>query len=117
MLLFVYGTLKRGGSNHPSLAGQRFVGDARTMPGWTLYALDGYPGLVRDATAAGVAGELWDVDAATLARLDELEGVDEQLYAREPITLAAPFADRPVQTYVYLRSVTGRPHLGDTWHG
>ena len=28
--LFVYGTLKRGGSNHAHLAGQKFLGPART---------------------------------------------------------------------------------------
>ena len=39
-LLFVYGTLKRGCRNHANLVGQRFVGEARTVPGqaesWTV---------------------------------------------------------------------------------
>ena len=34
--LFVYGTLKRGGSNHAQLAGQKFIAEAHTMPGYTL---------------------------------------------------------------------------------
>ena len=114
-LLFVYGTLKRGGSNHRFLAGQKFLGAAHTVAGFTLYALDGYPGLVRAPDAAGVTGELWAVDAACLAKLDEFEGVDEGLYARETIALAPPFAATPAEAYVYLRSVAGRTHLGKTW--
>jgi len=34
--IFVYGTLKRGGRNHHFMAGQQFVGEARTAPGYTL---------------------------------------------------------------------------------
>ena len=64
-LLFVYGTLKRGCCNHRHLAGQRFVGPARTVPGFTLYDLGGYPGLApAPEDTAGVAGEIWAVDAA-----------------------------------------------------
>ena len=68
--LFVYGTLKRGGSNHHHLAGQTFLGPARTTPGFTLFSLGAYPGLVAaPADTRGVTGELWSVDAACLARL------------------------------------------------
>jgi gamma-glutamylcyclotransferase (GGCT)/AIG2-like uncharacterized protein YtfP len=45
-LVFIYGTLKRGGGNHHLLAGQEFRGPARTAPGFTLYELTGYPGMV-----------------------------------------------------------------------
>ncbi|TAG31979.1 MAG: hypothetical protein EAZ36_02825, partial [Verrucomicrobia bacterium] len=31
-LVFVYGTLKRGGSNHAFMVGQRFIGLARHAP-------------------------------------------------------------------------------------
>ena len=41
--VFVYGTLKRGGSNHSFLAGQRYLGPARTPPGFTLHSLGDYP--------------------------------------------------------------------------
>ena len=119
--LFVYGTLKRGGSNHAHLAGQRFLGEARTVPGYTLFSLDDYPGLVpAPHDLAGVTGELWQIDAACLARLDELEGISENLYTRRPIQLAArPDADPavPVETYFFARPVAARPHLGSTWSG
>ena len=117
-LVFVYGTLKRGGSNHSFLAGQNFIGEARTTPGFQLHGLAGYPGMVASTapSATGVTGEVWSVEAKTLARLDELEGLKEGLYRRDRIALLPPFADTPVETYFYARSVAGAPLLGDTWH-
>lgn len=114
--LFVYGTLKRGGENHVHLTGQRFVGEASTGPGFVLYGLPGFPGMVRAADAPdGVSGELWEVDADCLRIIDMLEGTAEKLYERVPITLRPPFADLPADTYLYLRSLAGRPRLGSTW--
>lgn len=114
--LFVYGTLKRGGSNHGFLAGQRFLGTAQTPPGFTLYSLGSFPGLVALPTdTRGVTGELWSVDSACLARLDVLEGLAEGVYRRAPISLQQPGPPATVETYYYLRDVTGRPGLGSTW--
>ena len=114
--MFVYGTLKRGGSNHACLAGQAFVGDARTAPGFRLYELDGYPGMVPEAgDRDGVFGEVWEVDAVCLSHLDALEGVGEGLYLRTRVPLLPPFADQPVETYLYARSVVGRRNLGSIW--
>lgn len=117
-LLFVYGTLMSGASNHREMAGQRCLGPARTGPGWTLIRLDGYPGLIVDATAeAGVTGEVWEVDDEARARLDAFEGVDEGLYRRAPIALAEGPAGLPptVETYLYARPHRGEPVLGPTW--
>jgi gamma-glutamylaminecyclotransferase len=118
-LVFVYGTLKRGGSNHSFLASQNFLGEARTAPGFRLYDLGGYPGMIARTAPGdtGVTGEVWSVDAPTLARLDRLEGIAEGLYRRERIALLPPFADQPVETYFYARSVAHAPELGDTWSG
>lgn len=112
--IFVYGTLKRGCSNHRVLAGQQFLGEARTVPGYQLHHLGEYPGIVAapDDTA-GVAGEVWSVDSMTLARLDAFEGTAEGLYRREAVKLLSPFADTPVDTYVYAQSVTNRPIIPD----
>ena len=115
-LLFVYGTLKRGCSNHAYLAGQRFLGEARTMPGSRLYDLGGYPGMIAHADdREGVTGEVWSVDATALARLDALEGLAGGLYRREPVALRPPFADRAVETYLYAHSVMGRREIDATW--
>ena len=123
-LLFVYGTLKRGGSNHGWLEGQLFLGPARTAPGVTLYSLGEYPGLVADISDRdGVVGELWSVDAACLARLDAFEGVPEGLYVREgahlaefPPGVSAADAGR-AELYRYLRKVDPRARLGSRWQG
>jgi gamma-glutamylcyclotransferase (GGCT)/AIG2-like uncharacterized protein YtfP len=114
--VFVYGTLKRGGSNYSWLAGQHFAGTARTAPGFRLYSLGSYPGMVADPTdTAGVEGELWLVDGDCLRRLDELEGVDEGLYRREPIALAEPPGHPRVETYLYARTLAGARPLGSNW--
>ena len=114
--LFVYGTLKRGCKNHVQIAGQTYVGEARTTAGYRLYSLGSYPGMVTDATdTAGVTGEVWSVDDHALVHLDDFEGVHEDLYHRERVTLAAPFAETDVHTYLYAGSVAERPQLGVTW--
>ncbi len=114
--VFVYGTLKRGGTNHAYLAGQSFLGAARTQPGFTLYSLGDYPGMVRaPGDTAGVTGELWSVDDATLAELDRLEGLDEGLYERVDVLLAPGAPVPSAQTYLYLRPHHGLPPAGDTW--
>lgn len=115
-LLFVYGTLKRGCCNHHRLAGQTFIGPARTQPGFTLYDLGGYPGIVADsADTAGVSGEVWSVDPVALAALDAFEGVHEGLYRREPLPLLPPFAARRIDAYVSALPVSGRPVVGAEW--
>src|SRR5689334_8617863 len=100
--LFIYGTLKRGGSNHAFLAGQHFLGPARTVPGFALYSLGDYPGMVRaPGDTAGVTGELWVVDDACLAELDRLEGLDEGLYERVEVRLSPIPRAVTAQTYLY----------------
>jgi gamma-glutamylcyclotransferase (GGCT)/AIG2-like uncharacterized protein YtfP len=114
--IFVYGTLKRGGRNHHYMAGQQFLGEARTAPGYTLFSLGDYPGMIRSPDDKdGVTGEVWLVDPPGLQKLDELEGLDEGLYERVPVSLAPPFATQAVETYLYLRNLEGRPALGSTW--
>jgi len=114
--VFVYGTLKRGGSNHRFLLGQNFIGPARTAPGYTLYSLGDYPGMVRHpGDITGVTGELWSVDANCLAELDRLEGLDEGLYERAEVQIAPNLFAATAQSYLYLRPRQGFAPLGDTW--
>lgn len=114
-LIFVYGSLKRGESNHREMAEQTFVGFARTVPGYRLFDLGEYPAMVaQPADQEGVQGEVWFVDDACLAHLDRFEGTPTY-YRREPIKLLPPFADQAVETYVYAQSVLGHPELGSVW--
>jgi gamma-glutamylaminecyclotransferase len=115
-LLFVYGTLKRGYCNHQHLAGQTFVGLARTQPGYRLVDMGGYPGITPLVTdVEGVTGEIWSVAPDALERLDRFEGVHEGLYRREAIPLKGAFENETVFAYIPGISVTGRRDIGSTW--
>lgn len=115
-LLFVYGTLKRGCCNHTRLAGQRFVGLARTMPGHRLHDMGGYPGLVAASEeSGGVEGEIWSVDAKALSQLDAFEGVAEGLYRRAPVALQPPFDQPVVEAYWPVGPVDKLPVVGPVW--
>ena len=73
--LFVYGTLMRGGVRGHLLAGQRFLGEARTLPRYALFDLGAYPGMVRrDADGRAVSGELYEVAAGLIPALDPKKG-------------------------------------------
>jgi gamma-glutamylaminecyclotransferase len=113
--LFVYGTLKRGGCREFAMAGQRFVGAARTQPAFRLYQCGDYPALVRDANGISIEGELWEVDGACLSKLDEIEGVSMRLYERAAVSLLPPHDGEHVDSYFYLRSVNGLQDCGPRW--
>ncbi|MBX2850583.1 MAG: gamma-glutamylcyclotransferase [Phycisphaeraceae bacterium] len=116
-LLFIYGTLKRGGVRAPLLEGQRFVGEARTLERYRLFNTGDYPALIeaKALTRPGrsIIGELWEVSPACLKRLDIEEGVDEGLYARRRVELMAD--DMSAQAYFYLHPVDGMQDCGDCW--
>jgi gamma-glutamylaminecyclotransferase len=115
-LLFLYGTLKRGCSNHYYLAGQTFIGAAHTPPGYRLYDLGGYPGIVpKPDDREGVIGEVWSVDDEALKQLDHFEGVHEGLFRREPLPLLPPFAGQTVHAYYSELSLRGRREVGACW--
>lgn len=82
-LLFAYGSLKRGLSNHHELGSARFVGEVSTAPRFALRVLSGYPLLVPGTQA--IRGELFDLPTSQLAALDAFEGAP---YARREIELA-----------------------------
>lgn len=116
MCIFVYGTLKRGYSNHGYLRGQKFIGMAMTQPRYRLHDLGGYPGMVLDESGGvSIHGEVWEVDAPCLARLDELEDIEGGEYAREVTPLLPPFDHGQIEGYRYLRDVSRARVLGASW--
>jgi gamma-glutamylcyclotransferase (GGCT)/AIG2-like uncharacterized protein YtfP len=72
-LVFVYGTLRRGGSNHFRMAGAEFISSG-TVAG-RLYRIDWYPGLVLDEAGDEIHGEVYSVGPDLLAALDVFEGL------------------------------------------
>jgi len=83
----VYGSLRQGFGNHPLLDGARYVGRYATLPSFDLHAMagGGFPGML-DGGSTAVTVEVYDVDAATLARLDQLES-NGRFYQRRRIAL------------------------------
>lgn len=115
-LVFVYGTLKRGGDNHGWIQQQQFVAEAHTQPLYRMYDLGGYPGMVRVPNQGlSIEGEVWEVDEAGLAKLDILEDIEGGEYERVPVPLLGGFAERYVEGYIYLRSTEGRRDVGNCW--
>lgn len=78
-LVFVYGTLLRGEANHHWLQGAACLGEA-SLQGLVLHNLGPFP--MATAGDGLCHGEIYAVDGAGLARLDQLEGVP-RLYRRE----------------------------------
>ena len=103
--VFVYGTLRGGEANHALLAASRRVGEGRTEPRYTLVSLGAFPAMVQGGKTA-VVGEVYEVDAVTLAALDQLEG-HPSFYRRRLIRLAD---GDEVQAYLLsAQQVIGRP--------
>lgn len=72
-LVFVYGTLRRGGSNHFRMAGAEFISPG-TVAG-RMYRIDWYPGLVLDDAGDEIHGEVYSVGPELLGELDVFEGL------------------------------------------
>lgn len=113
--VFVYGTLRRGGSNDIARfrPAPRFVAEA-VITG-TLYHLGGYPGAVLGGTAA-LRGEVYAIEPALEAQLDVLEevrpdGKGEYRKREEPVEVGG----RMLLCLVYEihpRRIVGRPAIG-----
>ena len=74
MLVFVYGTLKSGYSNHYAcLRDAHFVGNATTSHRYTMIDV-GFPVLLTEGEGHVVHGEVYEVNTSTMERLDRLEG-------------------------------------------
>jgi len=100
-LLFVYGSLKRGGALHHELGQARFVGRA-TIRG-ELFQLKGvsYPGAFQSESPSRVHGELYKLvkPAETLKRLDRVEASHERLFARKLVDVWA--GSRKMKAWAY----------------
>lgn len=108
-LLFIYGTLLPGLRLQAQMQGARFMGAAQVRG--RLVDLGRYPGFLQGDGL--VTGEVYEVDAAQLARLDRVEGMvpgdrAASQYWREAVTVAGgSLLGQSVQTYAYNRPVVG----------
>ena len=86
-LVFVYGTLRRGGlrAMPDVFPGAKFVGGASVRG--RLYDLGEYPGLLLGESDSRVVGEVYEVDDATLDRMDAIEASDDYRRRRVEVSL------------------------------
>ncbi len=84
-LLFVYGTLKRGGEFHSELTERaHFVGAAKIQG--KLFRIQGesYPGAIQTDSMEYIHGELYELaEPEMLAKIDDLEECDRGLFTRK----------------------------------
>ena len=108
-LVFVYGTLKRGYSNHPMLAtASEFFGDVATINTYRMLTMlhpsGMFPVILDDPNGQPVCGEIYHVDDDTLARLDQLER-EGSSYDRKLIDVTLPLASGerlPTKAFIYV---------------
>ncbi len=89
--VFVYGSLKRGCSNHHYLREAKFIGPFVTVPRYRMLESAVpifFPVLLPDPQGRQVAGEVYQVDDKTLAALDGLERIATGAYTREMIEVS-----------------------------
>jgi gamma-glutamylcyclotransferase (GGCT)/AIG2-like uncharacterized protein YtfP len=80
----VYGSLKKGYGNHDwHLKDAEYLGQAETLPQYSLFSLGSYPGVIKGGSTC-VQLELYNVNEEELNNLDRLEG-HPSYYQREEI--------------------------------
>lgn len=88
LLLFTYGTLKRGEKNHPAIMSDMYLRETFTSRNYMLVDLGPYPGMIENLKDGfSVRGELFKIPIYMLEDLDKIEG-SPNLFKLEPITLA-----------------------------
>ncbi|MBE6138080.1 MAG: gamma-glutamylcyclotransferase [Erysipelotrichaceae bacterium] len=95
--VFAYGTLKHGYRNHNFLKDSTFICEA-LVEGFYMFDLGSYPGIYEGE--GKIYGELYEIDAATLAKMDYLEE-EGSLYIRKSIKVN----NLNVWIYVYNKNV------------
>lgn len=108
----VYGSLRKGLSNHGLLSKSKSLGTFETLPKYNMYSVGGsFPALKNNGTTS-IVMEVYEVDDKVLDRLDALEGylgpndIDNH-YNKESIS--TPFGEAAV--YIYNRSVNHMPRV------
>ena len=79
--VFVYGSLLKGMRNHHSIMDEKFVGNA-IIKG-TMYSYVAYPAVRLEGNNI-IEGEVYNVSAETLEKLDKIEGFSDKLDLKSP---------------------------------
>ncbi len=95
-LVAVYGSLKRDFYNHYLLETATFMATGQ-VDGFEMFSLGSYPMVVPGNGQISV--ELFEVDFATFADLDRLEGFPS-FYGRQVVTVQTPHC--PIEAWMYV---------------
>lgn len=90
--VFVYGTLKRGESNHFLLHHADFICETQTSGLFTLLDLGHYPAVLIQPKNYPIHGEIYEVSDWVLKQLDELENYPHYYMRRMIMTQAGILA-------------------------
>ena len=110
--IFVYGTLMRGERADSYLADAGFIGEY-CLKDYALYDLGWYPG-IRPKKGSCVFGEVYEIDAGMLRRMDAYEG-EGHLYHRTPVVVWNGDGRIDAQAYVYAHEIHGGIIRGGDW--
>lgn len=117
--VFVYGTLRKGGSNHFRMSGADFIGEGKISG--KIHRITWYPALVCGGETF-VKGEFYKVSKRHLATLDEFEGITpDATEPREYHRISVPVhleSGETTEAYVWewIGSLEGTTPLpGDDW--
>ena len=96
MRLFVYGTLRQGGTNHHLVSGSPYLGPATTTESYVIATQTSrsFPYIFKhpELYAIPVQGEMYEINQETVRRLDMLEGHPDH-YRRQQILVTTPKGD------------------------
>ena len=102
--VFVYGTFMRNGRYHQYyLQGKTFLGQG-FIEGYKQYNLGGLYGMVPEK-GERVLGELYEIDPATLAKLDFFQSSDNHFIRSTYAVALENGASTPAEAYMWTGSV------------
>jgi gamma-glutamylaminecyclotransferase len=96
--VFVYGTLKKSHVNHHYLEGSDCLGAGKSVEKYALY-VEGIPFVVRHEHVSHIYGELYSINAATLNKMDCLEG-HPSWYERKEVEILLD-TDKTILAWLY----------------
>ncbi len=104
VFIFVYGTLRKGASNHFRLEGASYI--TESVLSGALYVIDWYPGMVLgNDVKQTVLGEIYKVSVEMLNLLDDYEGAE---YQRRAVEVIIEGEQKDLFLWEYSRSTEGK---------
>lgn len=103
-LIFVFGTLRSGQSNHHLMMDANSYGSGCTVENYAMYLTGGYPYVTSSEPRYPIVGELYGVDDETLTMLDKMEGHPRHYRRRE---IAVHVAEKEYCAWMYFKDSPG----------